>query len=44
MVFLKKNFLISQDKKYSDVEELQTHIFYWIEIFIQSTVLEKKII
>ena len=31
-------------KKYNDVEDIKTHIFCSIEIFIQSTVLEKKII
>ena len=37
-------FVKSRDKKYSDVEDIKTHIFCWIKIFIQSTVLEKKII
>ena len=38
-----KKFLVkSRDKKYSDVEEIKTHIDCSIEIFIQWTVLEKK--
>ena len=36
-------FVKSRDKKYSDVEDIKMHIFCFIEIFVQSTVLEKQL-
>ena len=43
-VRLKFFYVKSRDKKYSDVQDIKMHIFCLIKFFIQSTVLEKKII